>query len=310
MKTSKTSKKPLKCYNKGEPLAKVEPTVAPIITSKLQKSSATLLKGDCLAHMKSLPDKSVDLIICDLPYGCLTGGGGQEKSRRRFQNGEDTGSRIIQTEGVIAGCSWDIKIDLEVFWREVKRIRKSDHTPCIHFCTTKFGNELINSNPKEFRHDLVWDKQRGVSFLSANKMPMRSHEMIYIFSKAGANYNRIDIEGDFKKVGGGRNNKDTALLSQQYGSIPRTAIPENEGKRCVLSVIQHSTSHTRGGHPTEKPLDLYKWLIERYSNEGDVVLDPTAGSFNSGVASMELKRNYIGIEKDVGFFNKALSKFV
>jgi site-specific DNA-methyltransferase (adenine-specific) len=293
--------KPLKCYNGGKNLLVVPPTVPEVIanTSQGVKSSATILKGDCLAHMKSLPDKSVDLIICDLPYGCL-----EVKRKAR------TETYATKLTGSNGGCPWDIKIDLEVFWREVKRIRKSDHTPCIHFCTTKFGYELIRSNEKEFRHDLVWDKQRGVSFLSANKMPMRSHEMVYVFSKAGANYNRIDYKGEFKKVGGGRNNKDTASLSQQYGSIPQTAIPENEGKRCVLSVIQHSTSHTRGGHPTEKPIDLYKWLIERYSKEGETVLDPTAGSFNSGVASVELNRKYIGIEKDTAFFNKAISKFV
>ena len=271
MQTSKTSKKPLKCYNKGEPLRKVEPTVAPTITSKLQKSSATLLKGDCLAHMKSLPDKSIDLIICDLPYGCLTSN--SNNTRKRFINGIDTNTTI--THETIGGCFWDVKIDLEVFWREVKRIRKSDHTPCIHFCTTKFGYELIRSNEVEFRTDLVWNKQRGVSFLSANKMPLRSHEMIYVFSKAGANYNRIDDEG-----------------------------------KCVKSVIDVSNSKARNSHPTAKPIELYKWLIERYSKEGDTILDPTAGSFNSGVASLELKRNYIGIEKDVGFFNKAISKFV
>jgi len=301
MQTSKTSKKPLKCYNKGEPLQKVEPTVAPIITSKLLKSSATLLKGDCLAHLKSLPDKSVDLIICDLPYGCLTGGAGKaDIMRADFPDRPNT-----RKEGTIAGCSWDIKIDLEVFWSEVKRIRKSDHTPCIHFCTTKFGYELINSNPKEFRYDLVWDKQRGVSFLSANKMPMRSHEMVYVFSKAGANYNRIDISGNFKAVGGG------CKPSKVYGgAVGEQQPPTNEGKRCALSVIDVANSAGKGNHPTQKPVELYKWLIERYSKEGETVLDPTAGSFNSGVASMELKRNYIGIEKDVGFFNKALSKFV
>jgi DNA modification methylase len=79
------------------------------------------LKGDCLEVMKTLPSKSIDCFICDLPYGCLTGGGGQEKKRRRFQNGKDTGTEIKQTEGVIAGCSWDIKIDLEKFCEQIKR---------------------------------------------------------------------------------------------------------------------------------------------------------------------------------------------
>lgn len=159
--------------------------------------------------MKDISSNSIDLIICDLPFGCLVGGGGKEKAKRnerrnerlRFIDGVNTNTKI--KSDIIGGCDWDIKIDLEEFWKEIKRIRKDEHTPTLHFCTTKYGYELINSNEKEFRYDLVWDKQRGVSFLSANKMPMRSHEMIYVFSKAGANYNRIDISGNFKAVGGG-----------------------------------------------------------------------------------------------------------
>ena len=144
---------------------------------------ATILLGNCLEQMKSFADKSIDLIICDLPYGCLTGGGGKEKAKRnernRFINGIDTGT-IISSD-VIGGCIWDIKIDLETFWKEVKRIRKNDHTPTIHFCTTKYGYELIKSNEKEFRYDIVYSKTNGTGFLLANTMPMRSHEMIYVF---------------------------------------------------------------------------------------------------------------------------------
>ena len=269
----KTSK-PLKCYNKGQPLPKVEPTVAPVInTSEVVKSSMTLLKGDCLEVMKGLPDKSVDLIVCDLPYGCLTNQSGESKGfYRESHKGTSLIKKLANQSG--SGCSWDIKLNLEVFWAEVKRIRRDEHTPTVHFCNTKFGYDLIKSNEKEFRTELIWNKERGVSFLSANKSPMRSHEMIYIFSKLGANYNRIDVEG-----------------------------------KCPLSVINFKNT-SKGNHPTEKPIDLYKWLIERYSNAGDVVLDPTAGSFNSGFASKELKRNYIGIEKDNAFFYKAMSRLL
>lgn len=293
----------MKCYNGGQPLPKVEPTVAPTILSSSEvKSSITLLKGDCLEVMKGLPNKSVDLIICDLPYGCLT--------IQTYKGVIDkSGSDLGKTYG--EKITWDIKIDLEKFWKEVKRIRKDDHTPCIHFCNTKFGYDLIKSNEREFRYDLVWDKQRGVSFLSANKMPMKSHEMIYVFSKAGANYNRIDIKGDFpnslvsKRV---MTRKD--ILGNQIPKILR----DNTGKRCILSVInninKYSNDRINKQHPTEKPLDLYKFLIERYSSEGDVVLDPTAGSFNSGFACKELNRSYIGIEKDEKFFWKATNKLL
>lgn len=259
---------------------------------------ATLLKGDCLEVMKGLASKSVDLIICDLPYGCLSVSGKPKISEEKVKQ---YGNGRIQSEP--GGCMWDIKLNLELFWKEVKRIRKDDHTPIIHFCTTKFGTELINSNPKEFRYDLVWDKGRGVSFLSANRMPMRSHEMIYVFSKAGAKYNRIDITGDFKAVSGG------CKPNNVYGgAIPTNKIPNNEGKRCATTVIKENNSACKGKHPTEKPLDLYKWLISRYSDIGDTVLDPTFGSGNSGVACKELKRRYIGIEKNEQFFWKYVSK--
>jgi len=255
----------------------------------------TLYNGDCLEVMKEIPDKSVDLIICDLPYGCLTGGGITKK-----ETAEKYGRK--GTEG-ISGCAWDIKIDLEAFWKQIKRIRKSDHSPTIHFCTTKFGYELINSNPDEFRYDLVWDKQRGVSFLSANKMPMRSHEMIYVFSKAGAYYERKDIEGDFKSWKVKREGQTTNC----YGGAKKTNTEGGDGKRCPLSIIQidgHLSRH-KGQHPTEKPTDLYRFLIERYCPVGGTVLDPTFGSGNSVFTAWDMGRSAIGIEKDEGFYKKA-----
>jgi site-specific DNA-methyltransferase (adenine-specific) len=211
------------------------------------------------------------LIICDLPYGCLADNRKKAPNIRRADNGKP----LPRMNDRITGCGWDTKIDLEAFWKEVKRIRKNEHSPTIHFCTTKFGYDLIKSNEKEFRYDLVWDKQRGVSFLRANKMPMRSHEMIYVFSKAGAFYER----------------KDTPKES-------------NEGKQCVLSIIKQIGVVKKDEHPTSKPIELYKWLIERYCPPEGTVLDPTFGSCNSGTASKELNRNYIGIEMNKDFFDK------
>ena len=254
----------------------------------------TLRHGDCLEIMKSIPDKSVDLIICDLPYGCLTGGGKVDKLK---------GASYGQ-----GACAWDVKIPLEPFWKEIRRIRRSDHSPTIHFCTTKFGYELIKSNEAEFRYDLVWDKQRGVSFLSANKMPMRSHEMIYVFSKAGAFYERKDITGEFKKW---NHNIESKINTQTYnGQVPFAPTnPEGgDGKRCALSVIQQHGSLKKSTHPTEKPRDLDRFLIERYCPAGGTVLDPTAGSFNSVFTAYEMDRSAIGIEKDEGFYKKALEK--
>jgi len=227
--------------------------------------------------MKSIPDKSIDLIICDLPYGCLTSQN-INKGLMRMENGVATGKKAETENGLLQGCGWDVKIDLKLFWDQIRRIRKTDHSPCIHFCTTKFGYEIIKSNESEFRYDLVWDKQRGVSFLSANRMPMRSHEMIYVFSKAGAFYERKDISGNFPKG----------------------------GRRCVKTVIY--THLKKGQHPTEKPEALYRFLIERYCPVGGTVLDPTFGSGNSVFTAFAMGRSAIGIEKDQTFFEKAVER--
>jgi DNA modification methylase len=263
--------------------------------------SIRLILGDCIEKMKDISAASVDMIICDLPYGCLTNQTGESKGFIRENQNEEVKRKLAKQSGT--GCAWDIKINLEHFWEQAKRILKNEHCPVIHFCTTKFGFELYNSNPKWFRYDLVWDKQRGVSFLTANKMPMRSHEMIYVFSKAGAKYNRVDISGDFKQSSGSRGTN----TSKQYG-IERSIETNNEGKRCVLSVIQNSTSTTKGGHPTEKPEALYRWILERYTSPGDTVLDPTFGSGNSVFTAHAMGRHAIGIEKDEGFYNKAAAK--
>ena len=254
--------------------------------------NAKILNGDCLELMKTLPDKSIDLFLCDLPYGCLTGGAGKEKAKRK-QKGN---------EGVIAGCAWDIKIDLTKFWEEVERLMKDDHTPILHFCSTKFGFELYNSNPKWFRYDLVWDKTFGVGFLNANKQPLRSHENIYVFAKKGATYYRKDIEGDFPNTNVGSRPKRFNTCNE-FGYTEKES---NEGKRCVKSVVQCVNGKGKGNHPTAKPVDLYKFLIERYSKEGDTILDPTAGSFNSAIACKELNRNYVGIEMSKEFYEKGV----
>lgn len=261
-----------------------------------------LFNADCLEKMKDISSNSVDLILCDLPFGCLIGGAGKEKAKRRelirYVDGKATDLSANYVGGVIAGCEWDIPLNLQKFWEQVRRIRRNDHTPTIQFCTTKYGFDLWESNKKEFRYDLVWDKGKGVSFLSANKMPMRSHEMIYLFSKTGAYYNRIDISGNFPEGGGGGRKG-----AQVYGTVgEKHTTPA--GRRCALSVIPTHEKRTKGKHPTEKPIDLYKFLIERYCPPGGTVLDPTFGSGNSGLAAQSLGRHYIGIEKDKTFYEK------
>jgi site-specific DNA-methyltransferase (adenine-specific) len=251
-----------------------------------------LLHGDCLEIMKTIPNKSIDLIICDLPYGCLTGGGEKEKLKRK------------DTAGLLSSCDWDVKIDLDQFWIQVKRIRRSDNSPTIHFCNMRFGTELIASNPTEFRYDLVWEKTNAVGFLCANKQPLRSHELMFVFSKKGAFYNRVDNIGDYPKGGGGRSK------SNVYPSL--NGIPNLEttqaGKRCVKSIIQVPNIKVKGGHPTAKPVELYKWIFERYCPIGGTILDPTFGSGNSVFTAQSMGLSSIGIEMNDAFFEKAHSR--
>ena len=226
---------------------------------------ATILKGDCLKIMASLPDKSVDCFICDLPYGQLHP---ERKSEGHWYD-------MPQSKG----CQWDVKIDLVEFWKQVKRLAKDDHTPVLMFCNTKFGYDLIKSNEKWFRYDLVVDKAktRGVSFLSANRMPLKSHEMVYVFSKKGAYYKRIDLPPD---------------------------------ERCPVSVIKINNFASKDKHPTEKPEELYEWLLSRYCPAGGTVLDPTAGSFNSISVARNLGFKAIGIEKNTSFFWKGVASLI
>jgi len=261
--------------------------------------TATLIHGDCLELMKGLPDKSVDLFLCDLPYGCLS------PNDMKFDRTGD--AAIFPSKKGVTGCAWDIKIDLEAFWVQVERLMKDDHTPIIHFCSTKFGYDLIKSKQSWFRYDLVWNKMRGVSFLTANKMPMRSHEMMYVFSKKGARYNRVDIDDETKKA----RTKDRTKEKSAYGITLCEGNDTPAGKRCALSVIEaDNNASKKGKHPTQKPAGLYRWLMERYSKEGDTVLDPTAGSFASVFVAKEMGRHGIGMEMNKDFYDKAVGRGV
>ena len=250
----------------------------------------TFYLGDCLDIMKDLSSNSIDCFICDLPYGQLS----KEKGATPFGRNVKGPSN--------SGCPWDIKIDLQKFWEQVKRLARNEHTPVLMFCNTRFGIDLINSNPDWFRYDLVWDKGHGVSFLLANKMPMKSHEMIYVFSKAGAFYKRLDVKTD----------KDVWFRSGghycvQYNIVKNDSKGGENGMRCPLSIIPVK-GKTAGGHPTEKPEELYEWLLRRYVPDNGTILDPTAGSFNSCFVADRLGYTALGIEKDETFFNKAVKR--
>jgi site-specific DNA-methyltransferase (adenine-specific) len=261
----------------------------------------TFYLGDCLEIMKDLSDNSIDCFICDLPYGQLNAKRGGKRVGPLKDPNNPNSNIVVENKP----CQWDIKLDLDAFWIQVKRLARNEHTPVLMFCSTKFGFDLYNSNPDWFRYDLVWSKERGVAFLLANKKPMTSHEMIYVFSKAGAFYNRIDISGNFTAWKGHNQNASTRIVKTASG---RNIAEANDGThRCPLSVITIRKPNTKG-HPTEKPEELYEWLLRRYVPENGTVLDPTAGSFNSCFVADRLGYTAIGIEKEESFFEKAAKK--
>ena len=224
----------------------------------------SLYNGDCLEVMKDISDNYIDLIFCDLPYG--------------------------QTS-----CKWDTCIDLDLFWKEIKRIRKKG-CPMFFTTTTKFGINLINTNPKEFRYDLVWVKSTPAGFLSAKKMPMRKHEMIYVFYDKLPLYDLSSHSHKFIKDGTRKTQADC------YGKSKPSEFKKYDPP-LPTSILEIKS--TRGKHSTEKPTDLMKWILKYYSKEGDVILDPTMGSGSTGVACKEMKRQFIGIEQDKDIYLKA-----
>lgn len=237
-----------------------------------------LYNDDCMNVLDNIEHK-IDLAIFDLPYG--------------------------QTD-----CEWDKKIDLSLLWNKLTKISKPN-TCFIFFTSTKFGIELINSNPKWFRYDLVWSKPNSTAgFLNAKKMPLRSHEMIYVFYEKLPTYN---VKEYHKKINPTENIEATnkPITENVYGikARPRGYTYDNPIPKSILDFNMNRNMKTRN-HPTEKPVDLLKWLIKYYSNEGDVVLDVTMGSGSTGVAAKELNRYFIGIEMNRKYYDIACDRLM
>ena len=273
-----------------------------------------IFNADCLEKMKDLEEDSIDLIFCDLPYG-------------------------------VTSCKWDCKIDLEEFWKQVMRIKKLN-TPIFFTTTTKYGVDLIQSAPKKcfFRYDLVWVKSVPAGFLCAKKMPMRKHEMIYVFyeklpfydlsshkhkfikerdteQKNGKIYegngNKKIIEGKYDPplpVSVVKEEKNSNKNSELYGELKDNGYyhlrknGETTAYNPPLPTTMLEIKSTRGKHSTEKPVALMEWIFKYYSKEGDTILDPTMGSGSTGVACKNMNRKFIGIEKDEDIFKVAQSR--
>jgi len=230
-----------------------------------------LINDDCLHALTNIADKSVSLVIADLPYG---------------QTNND----------------WDIKIDLVKLWEHLKRVG-TNNCAYMFFTTTKYGIELIQSNKDWFRYDLVWNKVKAVGFLNAKRMPMRNHEMIYVFYNKLPTYN---IEGNHKLTY--EHPQNEGGFNGCYGVKKR--VKTQYTPRLPVSVLEFvgTNNFKKRFHSTEKPVTLLEWLIRYYSNEGDTILDPTMGSGSTGVACKNLNRKFIGIEMDKTIYDVAVDR--
>lgn len=230
----------------------------------------TLLQGDCLELMKDIPDKSVDLILCDLPYGTT-------------QN------------------KWDTVIPFDKLWAQYNRIIK-DNGAILLFSQMPFGANLIMSNPKMFRYEWIWEKDNSTGFLNANKMPLKKHENILVFYKHLPTYNPQKTKGTPYTCKQGHGSSSWNYNEERGG---HTTV--NNGDRYPIDIIEFQRDKD-GLHPTQKPVALLEYLIKTYTNEGDTVLDNCMGSGSTGVACKHTNREFIGMELDEKYFEIACNR--
>lgn len=241
--------------------------------------------GDCLELMKSIPDKSIDMILCDLPYGTIA-------------------------------CKWDIVIPFEPLWQEYIRIIK-DKSAIVLFGGEPFSSKLRLSNLSMYRYDWKWNKLKPSNFQLMNFQCGRIHEDIIVFSKAKAVYvsngNIMNYYPQKEKLDKPRNVKKT-MYGTKNSTLRKGHTIKELGERTYeyrlpKSIIEFSNANIKAKkHPTEKPLPLLEYLIKTYSNEGDLVLDNCAGSGSTLIAARNLGRNFIGIEKDEHYYNEIIKR--
>lgn len=237
----------------------------------------TLWQGDCLDLMAQIPDGSVDMILCDLPY--------------------DT-----------TACKWDTAIPFDALWAHYKRVIKTNGA-IVLFGSQPFTSALVMSNPKMFKYTWVWEKNKGSNFATVKFQPMKEHEDICIFGDGRVTYNETRIERSESgknmvrnPVRSGGHRKNDISVTGNFDSGHSNDHLDVE-TRCARSIIKFNTEV--GKHPTQKPVALCEYLIRTYTNEGETVLDNCMGSGTTGVACLTTGRNFIGIEQDQKYFEIA-----
>ena len=235
-----------------------------------------LFEGDCLKYLKQFPDNSIDMVLCDLPYGTT-------------QN------------------KWDSVIPLSKLWKEYERVVK-DNGAIVLTSQGLFTAQLMMSNPKMFKYKWIWEKSKPTNFLNAKKQPLRKYEDICVFYKKQPTYNPQMTKGEPYNKGIRKNQ-----LSGSYGDFQPVHV-HSDGERYPIDIIYFKTAESEGRviHPTQKPIELGRYLVRTYSNPGDLILDNTFGSGSFLVAALLEGRNFVGVErnKNVELFKKIDIDFI
>ena len=233
--------------------------------------SVNLMLGDCLERMKEIPDGSVDMILCDPPYGTTA-------------------------------CKWDSVLPFEPMWKEINRIIKDNGAICL-FGSEPFSSMLRLSNIKNYKYDWYWNKTTPTGFLNAKKQPLRKVETISVFYSKQPCYNPQKTLGHTRKVSKAIH-KINCKKTEDYGSHNLTTYDSTE--RYPTQVLEYKTDkQICSFHPTQKPVGLLEYLINTYSLENETILDFTTGSGSTGVACINTNRNFYGIELDNTYFEIA-----
>lgn len=226
-------------------------------------------QGDCLELMKEIPDKSIDMILCDLPYGTTA-------------------------------CKWDSVIPFEPLWGGYLRVIK-DNGAIVLFGSEPFSTELRHSNLKMYKYDWVWNKKKAGNIFLAKYQPMKIHENIMVFGKGKVNYFPIMIPRE--KI---KKSKNYGTGETMGGNRVKEDKVYTYTKKNPISILEFSNAVQKGKvHPTQKPVALLEYLIKTYTNEGETVLDNCMGSGSTGIACINTNRNFIGYELDEHYFQIA-----
>ena len=240
-------------------------------------SHSTLVNADCFDVFPFIEDKSIDAIICDLPYGTTA-------------------------------CKWDSVIPFEPLWKHYERVIKNNGA-IVLTASQPFTSALVMSKPKMFKYEWIWEKSKASNFLLAKKQPLKAHENVLVFANGTPNYYPQKTQGKPYYRGGVKEKHDNPEVSNNIPNYHSHIRKSEDGMRLPRSVQYFTTAEFDGKfHPTQKPIALFEYLVNTYTNEGETVLDNCMGSGTTGLACLKTNRQFIGIEKEKQYYDVAVRR--